>query len=218
MIVQGETQPPFRTTVQGMSTVCLCLIVLAFNSCVRTVFDFRWDARDAENAERCTTTMASEDENEIDFAGLDRLVKTFKNPPTVHVGILGESPRTLDGDGKLTKNNATVGLFAEVGTSKSPQRSFLRIPIATHLEDRLRKSGLLSEKGVRELMATGNLWGVMAKIGIICEGIVADAFSSGGFGRWVPSRMSGKKNKQTLVETAQLRNSVTSEVVMEPEE
>lgn len=200
--------------VQGMTSVCTSLTIISACSLVNTVLNYRWDQRDTESA---SCTMADENENEIDFAGIDRLMKVLKDPPVVHVGILGASPRKA-GDKGQALNNATVGLFAEVGTSKSPQRSFLRVPIATHLEDRLRKAGLLNEKGVREIMATGNLFNVMQKIGILCEGIVADAFDSGGFSKWIPSNMKRKKVHQTLVETGQLRNAITSEVVQEPEE
>ena len=49
-------------------------------------------------------------------------------------------------------------------------------------------------------------------MGAVGESIVQDAFSTGGFGKWKPSRMENKQTKQTLVETQQLRNSITSDV------
>lgn len=149
---------------------------------------------------------------DLNTDGLDKLLKALKNPPTVRVGILGDNAVRGSGTSQTKLNNATIGLFAEVGTSKSPQRSFLRIPIINHLDKYLKAAGLLSPANLRKLLKTGSLRDIMKMVGVVAEQIVSDGFASGGFGEWVPSNMKRKKNHQTLVETQQLRNSITSEV------
>lgn len=154
--------------------------------------------------------MSDEEKTTLDTAGIDKLMKAMKNAPEVRIGILGASPRTANDGSQL--NNATVGLFAEVGTSKSPMRSFLRMPLIMQLNKRLKAAGVLEKDVLREAIKSGSLIPIMQKVGVIAEGIVLDAFDTGGFGQWKPSDMRYKENHQTLVETQQLRNSITSEV------
>lgn len=149
----------------------------------------------------------SDEETEITTKGLDKLLKALKNPPQIRVGILGDQPRQ---DGGL--NNATIGAFHEFGTSKTPVRSFLRLPISALLDKKLKAADVLSKETAKEVVTKGSLMLVCQKIATIAEAIVAEAFDTGGFGFWVKSDMSRKKNHQTLVETQQLRNSITSEV------
>jgi phage gpG-like protein len=66
---------------------------------------------------------------------------------------------------------------------------------------------------LNDVLKSGTFTPWLKKVAVLAEGIVADAFASGGFGKWPPSDMTHKKNHQTLVETQQLRNSITSEVV-----
>jgi len=134
--------------------------------------------------------------------GLTKLMKALKKMPTIKVGVLG------DGNAR----NATIGAIHEFGGTKMPQRSFLRIPISEHLDARLQKAGLLDKKALAKIIRIGNMVEPAKKIGIIAEGIVIEAFETGGFGAWKPSDMKNKKVHMTLVETQQLRNSITSEV------
>jgi hypothetical protein len=151
-------------------------------------------------------------EIELSTKGLDKLLKSLKADIVVKVGILQNEPRQ---SGK--KSNATIGAAHEFGTSTLPQRSFLRAPISEHLEKRLQAAGLFKQSTINEIVRSGSMVEVFQKIGFIAEAIVADAFDTGGFGRWKPSDMSRKTNHQTLVETQQLRNSITSEVVVKSE-
>lgn len=140
--------------------------------------------------------------------GLDKLLKSLKKPPSIRVGILGSK----DSRSGKENSNATVGAAHEFGTTKLPQRSFLRVPIADNLSSYLQKAGLLDKKVIANAVKTGSLSQLLKQIAITAESIVLDAFDSGGFGKWKPSDMKNKKNQQTLVETQQLRNSITSEV------
>ncbi len=145
---------------------------------------------------------------EINTKGLEKLIKALKAPPPkARIGILGDKTvRT----GQLT--NATVGAIHEFGTGRFPVRSFLRVPLIDHLGKRVVDAGLTSEESIKAVVIQGTLVPWVKTMAIIAEGIVAEAFDTSGFGKWSQSNMSGKKNHQTLVETGQLRNSITSEV------
>lgn len=130
-----------------------------------------------------------------------------RRPPLIRVGILGAKPRE---DGGPT--NAQVGAAHEFGTTKLPVRSFLRVPLAEHLGEYLEAAGAVSPEAFAQIIAAGSFVPWAKKVGIVAENVVADAFDTGGFGKWPPSDMTHKKVARTLVETAQLRNSITSEV------
>lgn len=140
---------------------------------------------------------------------LNNLIKLFKiQPPTARVGILGTSPRA---NGKST--NTKIGIKHEFGDGNLPQRSFLRVPIADNLENYLVKAGAFDKRTtIKDAIKSRNLLPWVTKMAIMAVQIVNEAFDSGGFGKWKPSDMRFKKNHQTLVETQQLRNSVTWDV------
>ena len=143
--------------------------------------------------------------------GLDQLMKAFKGDlPKVRVGVLAGA-KTSRNDGKPT--NAEVGAAHEYGTSKMPRRSFLRVPITDNLQKYLKASGLLDKKTLKRVIEEGSVREWMKQIGIVCERIVQEAFASGGFGKWKPLS-PGYENEtgQILMDTRQLRNSITSVV------
>lgn len=158
--------------------------------------------------------MADEDETTLNMTGLDKLIRLMGvKPPTAKVGILGTKvARDAKAGTEGGLNNAEVGSFHEFGSGNNPQRSFLRVPIAELLEKRMESSGALDKDVLAEAVASGSLTPYMKKIAVLAEDIVLGAFDSGGYGKWQPSNMAHKTNAQTLVETQQLRNSVTSEV------
>lgn len=145
---------------------------------------------------------------EVNVKPLEKLLKALKAKPVFgRIGILGKDQRQGE---EVT--NAEVGAFHEFGTSQLPVRSFLRIPITERLNKELVKAGGVDEDTMKEVVRTGTVVPWIKKILIVAEGIVIDAFDTGGFGKWPPSNMANKTNHQTLVETAQLRNSITTEV------
>lgn len=153
------------------------------------------------------------DEIKFTTKKLDQVLKAFKGRiPTAKVGIIGANNRETASS--KTPNNATIGAAHEFGSPKRdlPQRSFLRVPIADNLENYLEKSGAFDKNVVTELIKAGSLTPWMKKVAVVGKQIVLEAFDTGGFGKWKPSVMTDKKNKQTLVETQQLRNSITEEV------
>lgn len=151
------------------------------------------------------------DDVEMNTRGLDGLLKALKEKmPVARVGIFGGKTNRASGVGH--NNNAEIGAKHEFGMDGMPVRSFLRVPIAEHMQKYLDDSGAFDNDTLKKVIQTHSLVEWVKKIGIIGEAIVSDAFDSGGFGKWKPSNMAYKKNHQTLVETQQLRNSITSEV------
>lgn len=170
-------------------------------------------------------------ETTLNTKGLDQIAKALtKNLSRVRVGILGgkntrnstpvggrsfNATKGSPPKGQLSAvNNASLGAIHEFGGPKMPMRSFLRIPIADNLQKYMDKSGAFTQEALKEVLNTGNMTPWLEKIGIIAEGIVADAFDTGGFGKWPAWKTKGYQNNtgQILVDTQQLRNSITSEV------
>lgn len=143
-----------------------------------------------------------------------KLIKALKKEASKgRVGILGDRTvrQTAPGE-KQALTNAQVGAFAEFGTTTAPQRSFLRKPMIDHFQKALETSGAFTPAVLVEVLKTASFTPWTRKACVVAEGVVLGAFDSGGYGEWVPSQMSGKKVQQTLIETQQLRNSITSEV------
>ena len=146
----------------------------------------------------------------INFKKLKNAIEAFETIPMVQLGILGAPQARTDGE-RLT--NATIGAKHEFGDEEVPMRSWLRMPITTRLKQYLSDSGFFTPELIEQQIEAGDLTLMIQKIGIVGERVVADGFDSGGFGVWKPSNMYFKKNHQTLIESQQLRNSITSEVV-----
>jgi hypothetical protein len=157
--------------------------------------------------------MSDDGETTLETPGLDRLIRALKaKSPTARVGILGSKAARKSEDLKSPLNNAEIGALYEFNDGSKPGGSFLRVPISEHLEKEMERSGALDESTFKQVIAEGSVIPWMKKIAVLAEGIVAKAFDTGGFGKWKPSDMTRKTNHQTLVETQQLRNSITSEV------
>lgn len=154
----------------------------------------------------------------LNIKGLQQLAKALKKkPPTVRVGILaGKSARKSSGSGKKTPTNAEVGAVHEYGSPARglPQRSFLRVPISDRLQKEMDQSGAFKEQTMKDVLKEGSVVPWMRKVAVLAEGIVAGAFASGGYGKWAPWKTKNYSNNagQLLVDTKQLRESVTSEV------
>lgn len=157
--------------------------------------------------------MSDEDKPgvEMNTKELDALIKALKGKlPMGRVGVLGQ--KGVRANPKAGPSNAEVGASHEFGTDKLPIRSFLRVPISDNLQKYLENSGAFDKEALKKVVSTATVVEWLKKVCVVAEAIVADAFNSGGFGKWTPSDMTHKKNHQTLVETQQLRNSITSEV------
>lgn len=153
----------------------------------------------------------SDEDTTVNVKGLEQMIKALKaRPPTARVGILGD---TNARSGKGT-SNATVGAAHEFGTTKLPQRSFLRVPISERLQKEMESSNALSKETLDLVVKTGSVLPWLKGVTILAEKIVNDAFDSGGFGKWQGWKNPSYENNSgmLLVDTQQLRNSITSEV------
>lgn len=150
--------------------------------------------------------MSDEDTVEFKDHGLGVLVRALNKKAELQVGIIGSARRR-----KSEQTNAEIGRKHEFGLG-TVKRSWLRMPLIENLESELIKSGAFSREAVREIIKERSMVPWYKKVGIAAEAVIAEAFQTGGFGKWKPSNMARKKVHQTLVETQQLRNSVTSKV------
>ena len=172
---------------------------------------------------------------------LNQLLKNLKKPGYVKVGILesGKNKRTPppDKDKDPKKNNkpkkkeklptnADIGVVHEfgleinVGKRKKiamPERSFLRMPLYDDFEDRLFKNNSAQDLVEKLVEKPAKFFD---KLGTTALGVIRDAFHNGGSSRtkWQsldPEYAKTKNVNQILVETGQLRDSITHQVVGE---
>lgn len=156
------------------------------------------------------------DAGTVNVKGIENLLKALKGkPPKARVGVLGSKVnRGNDGSGKSQQTNADIGARHEFGLGNMPQRSFLRVPIAENLDKYMANTGFTDEESLKQVIKDGSLKPWLKQIAVLAEAIVSDAFDSGGFGKWPAWKTPGYTNQanQILVDTQQLRNSITSEV------
>ncbi len=168
-------------------------------------------------------------DEKFDTTGLDKIIKALKDSlPRARVGILGASAirgnqaakpgKSLNAANARPKKidfttNAAIGAIHEFGGKNMPQRSFLRVPIAEHLQKKMENAGAFSKEELKEVVKSGSVLPWVKKIAVLAEGIVAEAFATGGYGKW-PAHAPGYTNagNRLLVDTGQLRDSITSEV------
>lgn len=159
------------------------------------------------------------EETTLELKGLNDLIRLLnQKPPEAKVGILGDSTRGKGANksGKTYPNNAEIGAVHEFGSPARniPQRSFLRIPISENLESRMAFSGAFNQDSLAQVLKQGTMLPWVKKMTALAEAIVLEAFATGGFGKWPSWRRQGYTNNtgQLLIDTQQLRNSITSEV------
>jgi len=136
----------------------------------------------------------------------------------IKVGIVGDeaaTEREKKDDKEESLSNAEVGLKHEFGsvTEKIPIRSFLKMPLETKFKSILKA---MSSTTARSKLEKGEIEDFWKIVGISAENVIQDAFESGGFGKWKPLSAFTKLKKgssQILIDTAQLRKAITSEVV-----
>lgn len=150
----------------------------------------------------------SDEAYEINTKDLDKFIKSLRGKlPELKVGILADTnPRNFGG------TNAEIGAKHEFGEEGLPVRSFLRMPLNEKLNSSLENSNLFDKETLKDVIKKGTLSPWLQKVGFVAESVILEAFDTGGFGKWKPSNMKYKTVKQTLVESQQLRNSITSEV------
>ena len=152
---------------------------------------------------------------ELKIDGLENLLRAMKKERQSigRIGILGNGSRS---DAKGGATNALIGAVHEHGNHQTPQRSFLRIPLTEHLNEKLQEGGLFDKEALKAVVEHGTFRPWLDTVMVVAEGIVGEAFATGGYGKWAPLKpatLGHKRVHSILIETRQLANSITTEVV-----
>ena len=150
-----------------------------------------------------------------DFTKLNKLVENLSKKLFVDIGVLGETNKTVEGGLTI----AGIGAVHEFGTDKAgrsndisiPERSFIRMPLETG-QDSIEKT---IEPKIKQYIAEENIEGLFKLIGIAGEARIKEAFETAGFGTWeanAPSTIKSKGSDSPLIDTGELRKSITSKV------
>lgn len=137
--------------------------------------------------------------------------KALQGKYVTRVGILGEKASEIHNE--TDKTNAEIGAIHELGlVAHIPERSFLRMPLETKLGQWIENNLDIYEKCLKK----GSMKQWFEAVGFAAEKIIDDAFATGGFGSWArlsPVTVAMKGGRlQILVDTGQLRSSITSAV------
>ena len=118
-----------------------------------------------------------------------------------------------------SQTNAYIGLVHEKGSLSRGirRRSFLEIPLIIKVDQLLEVRNSLLENFIHGgEHSVDRLRAAYRDLGIIAENIIQRAFASGGYGQWPPDSDTTKRRKRSsapLIDTAQLRKSISSDVV-----
>ena len=157
--------------------------------------------------------MAKKIRVEANTKELKKVMKslTAANGYRVKVGVLAKkNART----GAVGESNASIGAIHEFGSYSRniPQRSFIKMPIVTKSDEIVKEIKRLMQENLEK----ANLLPLIKKIGVVAEGVIGEAFASGGFVTWDPissATANKKKSEAILIETSQLQRSITSAVI-----
>lgn len=142
-----------------------------------------------------------------------RLQSELKKKYVAKVGIIGSADheaRKISKPRRETEiTNASIGALHEFGdpARNIPIRSWLRMPIYLHLEDKKDYLQLAMYKSFKDY----DIKKFFVKIGIAGEAVVQEGFDTSGWGAWPPPKY---RDGSPLIDTGQLRKSVTSAVAM----
>lgn len=142
---------------------------------------------------------------------LNNLQKSLNARYFTRVGILGKTTTRPDD----AQTNAEIGLKQEFGsiTQNIPPRSFIRMPLTTQIEK--IQEGLKKIK-IIENAAQDKVKRIYEMLGLLGEEVIQEAFSTAGFGQWKPNSpytIAKKGSSAPLIDTGELRKSITSDVV-----
>lgn len=161
--------------------------------------------------------MSSESDT-IELKGLDGLIKALKTkPPVARVGVLGGGAARKPKEGSSGgSTNAEILAAHEYGAPARglPARSVLRVPLADKLTETLLSSGALGKEEAKQVVKTGSIMPWMRKVAAVAEEIVRGGFDTAGYGKWKGWKDPNYMNNagMVLVDTTQLRDSITSDV------
>lgn len=114
--------------------------------------------------------------------------------------------------------NAELGLIHEKGSlnHRIPRRSFLEMPLVLKSEGLMAMKQKIWHAFMGGPDTVSRLKTAYRELGLAAERIIQRAFETRGFGRWQPDTAATARRKGSsapLIDTGQLRRSITSDVV-----
>lgn len=159
----------------------------------------------------------SERAYDLDIKNIEILERLLKEKmPSIKVGIFSnkkDRKYLTDADGDI--DNVDLGIIHEFGSETTPERSFLRMPLSEKMDEEIENSGLLEKSALEDAVKERSIIGIAQALATMAESVIAKAFATGGFGKWEQLKektMLRKEVKMILVESQQLRDSITSKV------
>ena len=137
--------------------------------------------------------------------GLKKLLRKWrlKKSPKVKVGVLG-------GDRKNDQiNNVQLAIIHEFGTDKIPKRSFIRDSVDQN-KDKIQKVISREAKAIADEKYNTSV--AMERLGLYIVGVIKKRISTGIPPALEENTIKRKGSSIPLIDTGQLRNSITHEV------
>lgn len=148
----------------------------------------------------------------MNLDGLENLIGRMSSEYVTRVGVLGSGAMRDDGDGVTNADLALIHIYGSL-SGDIPPRDFLKMPLEMKKKELMKT---LETGAVKTAIAAGDYERVFELIGIGAEAIVDGAFKSAGYGQWpanAPATVRAKGSSAPLIDTGELRRSVTSDVV-----
>lgn len=156
--------------------------------------------------------MTTETKISFNLKGLEKFRKQIGDQYIARVGILGDKVNRT-GKGQLT--NAEIGIIQLYGSVSRniPPRDWLIMPIERNKRELTRA---MQGPTVRAAFDRGDYKKIFQILGVLAEGYVQEGFATSGFGQWAPLKPATIRRKgsdKPLIDTAEFRKSVASDVV-----
>ncbi len=136
----------------------------------------------------------------IDSSKLQGLIKQFSGKsPVGKVGVLDDAPARINATGEEI-DNATLGYIHEFGEEGQEERSWLRASLMGHFPNTVKLPNDVTPLVIVTEMSKNGYEAIMG------------AFDSEGYGAWPQSLGAMTEGRLTLVDTEQLRDSVSYRV------
>ena len=146
--------------------------------------------------------MSSLEDNLKSLQGYAKAINDVKNK-SVYVGLPKEKATKNYEDGASI---IEIGAVHEFGMDNIPQRSFLRVPFAENkkeIDAFIQKRFEMSGKEIAPIKA-------LEQIGVFAEGISKRSFVENDWVANSPFTIAKKGSSSPLIDTGNLRNSITS--------
>lgn len=152
---------------------------------------------------------------ELNLKGLDDLRRQAGDSYRARVGILS-GPNGKAGEKHANGiDNVTLGVIQMFGsaTNHIPPRDFLVMPIRMNATEIVKQ---MKGAQVSKAIMAQDFKQVYKLLGAAALSWILKAFETRGFGQWAPNKPSTidrKGSSMPLIDTSQLRRSITSDVV-----